>query len=130
MNELTVVVIPTHNEAGSICRVLDSVLRADPSIEILVVDDASTDATRRIVEEVAVRTNRVDVLRRPAKYGLGSAYRDGFDAALSRGASICVQMDGDGSHDPATLPALLAAVRYGADLAIGSRYVPGGSIVN
>jgi glycosyltransferase involved in cell wall biosynthesis len=110
--------------------VLDGVLRADPSIEVLVVDDASTDATRRIVDDVAARTNRVDVLARPAKLGLGSAYRDGFAWALTRGASICVQMDGDGSHDPATLPALLAAVRHGADLAIGSRYVPGGSIVN
>jgi dolichol-phosphate mannosyltransferase len=97
---------------------------------VLVVDDSSPDGTAAHVRTLAAELGPVEVLERPGKAGLGSAYRDGFRWAMARGADICVEMDADSSHDPAALPALIAAVRYGADLGLGSRYVPGGEIVD
>jgi dolichol-phosphate mannosyltransferase len=126
----TVVVLPTYNEAENIEDVLRRARTAVPSAGILVVDDSSPDGTAKIVEELADEIGDVQVLRRPAKAGLGSAYRFGFAAAMDEGADVLVEMDSDLSHDPADLPALLAAVEHGADLAIGSRYVPGGRIPN
>jgi glycosyltransferase involved in cell wall biosynthesis len=95
-----------------------------------VVDDASPDGTAEAAEALGRELGHVTVLRRPAKAGLGSAYRAGLRRAIDDGAEICVQMDADLSHDPAILPALLANIEHGADLAIGSRYVPGGRTVN
>ena len=124
----TLVVLPTYNEAGNIVEVLRRLRRAVPAADILVVDDASPDGTANLARTVAVELGRVDVLVRAGKLGLGSAYRDGFVEAVRRGYQAVVEMDGDLSHDPAALPGLLRAVDRGADLAIGSRYVPGGSI--
>lgn len=123
------VVIPTYDEAENIETILRRVLDSDPALEVLVVDDASPDGTARLAEKVGLDTERVHVIERPAKLGLASAYRDGFAWGLRRGAPVLVQLDADGSHDPARLRALISAVEHGADLAIGSRYVPGGRIV-
>ena len=128
-----VVVVPTYNEAGNIERLLESILSSDPNIGVLVVDDSSPDGTADIVDRVAARSEfarRVDVLRRPSKSGLGTAYRAGFSRVLDAGETICVQMDADFSHDPRYLIEIISAVEMGADAAIGSRYVPGGRIEN
>ena len=125
------VVIPTYDEAQNIVEVLTQVRRALPEANILVVDDASPDGTADLVDQTSVHLGgRIEVLRRPGKQGLGAAYRAGFAQALAGGATICVQMDADLSHDPTALPALLSAVEHGADASIGSRYVPGGVIVD
>ena len=124
------VVIPTYNEFDNIERVIREVLLAAPQVEILVVDDGSPDGTADRAEELGRELGHVTVMRRSAKAGLGAAYRAGFAAAIEAGAEICVQMDADLSHDPQVLPALLSNVEHGADLAIGSRYVPGGQTVN
>ena len=124
----TLVVLPTYNEAANIAEVLRRLRRAVPAVDILVVDDASPDGTAEIARTIGAELAGVDVLMRAAKLGLGSAYRDGFREALRRGYQVLVEMDGDLSHDPAALPALLRAVAAGAHLAIGSRYIPGGSI--
>jgi dolichol-phosphate mannosyltransferase len=122
------VVIPTFNEAANIETVIRRVRAALPTASVLVVDDASPDGTADLVDSLGDELGRIDVLRRSAKSGLGSAYRDGFAQAMSDGADILVQMDADLSHDPAALPALVSAVEHGADLAMGSRYVPGAKI--
>jgi dolichol-phosphate mannosyltransferase len=122
------VVVPTFNEAANIVDILRRIRAAVPYGTILVVDDASPDNTADIAEKIGAELGGLEVLRRAEKSGLGSAYRDGFRYALERGAEALVEIDADGSHDPAVLPALLANVENGADLAIGSRYVPGGVI--
>jgi dolichol-phosphate mannosyltransferase len=122
------VVLPTYNEALNIAEVLTRVRAAVPDAEILVVDDGSPDGTAELAEELGAQLDRIDILRRPEKAGLGSAYRDGFRIGLERGLDVMVEMDSDLQHDPAALPSLLAAIDDGADLVIGSRYVRGGSI--
>lgn len=122
------VVLPTYNEADNIAEVLRRLRLTVPTADILVVDDASPDGTAVIAQARGADLGAVDVLVRPGKLGLGSAYRDGFIEGLRRGYQILVEMDGDLSHDPAALPALLQAVEDGADMAVGSRYIPGGSI--
>ena len=124
------VVVPTYNEIDTIERVIREVRATTPEVNILVVDDGSPDGTADRVDELAAQLGRIEVLRRPAKSGLGNAYRAGLRHAIDSGAEICVQMDADLSHDPAVLPALLSNVEHGADLAIGSRYVPGGRTVD
>src|SRR5262245_25360196 len=124
----TLVVLPTYDEAGSIAEVLRGVRRAVPDADILVVDDSSPDGTSGIARTVGADLGGVEVLVRERKLGLGSAYRDGFTLGLWRGYRALVAMDSDLSHDPAAIPGLLRAVGAGADLAIGSRYVRGGSI--
>ena len=123
----TLIVLPTFNEADNIVEVLQK-RAVVPEASVLVVDDASPDGTADLVEEVAEQIGDVSVMRRPAKSGLGSAYRDGFRRGLSVGYDVMVEMDSDLSHDPAALPLLLTAVADGAALALGSRYIPGGSI--
>ena len=122
------VVLPTYQEAANVAAVLARLREAVPGATILVVDDASPDGTADIAEKAGAELGNIEVLRRPAKDGLGSAYRAGFVQGLERGFDVMVEIDADGSHDPAVLPSLLAAVDGGADLAIGSRYVPGGAI--
>lgn len=122
------VVLPTYNEAVNIGEVLRLLRDACPDAGVLVVDDGSPDGTADLAEAMADEIGNVEVMRRPSKSGLGSAYRDGFRHGLVNGYDIMVEMDSDLQHDPAALPSLLAAVEGGADLAIGSRYVPGGSI--
>jgi dolichol-phosphate mannosyltransferase len=123
-------IVPTYNECRSLEALVRGVLDAVPGVHVLVVDDASTDGTSELAHKLADTLDGVTVLDRPGKLGLGSAYRDGFAWALARGADACVQIDADLSHDPAVLPALLANITHGADLALGSRYVPGGVTEN
>ena len=122
------IVLPTYNEAENIAEVLRRVRAAVPGAAILVVDDSSPDGTAGIATAMAAEVGAVDILSRPQKSGLGSAYRDGFKWGRQRGFDVLVEMDSDFSHDPADLPRLLKAVEEGADLVIGSRYVPGGQI--
>ncbi len=126
----TLVVLPTYNEAENISTVLRRLRAAAPDADVLVVDDSSPDGTGDLAKAVADELGRVDVLVRPTKAGLGNAYRTGFTEGISRGYEVLVEMDSDLSHDPAALPSLLTAVDEGADLAVGSRYVPGGTIPN
>jgi dolichol-phosphate mannosyltransferase len=125
----TLVVLPTYNEADNIVEVIDRV-RAAADVDILVVDDGSPDGTGDVVDghAAALGDGRVRLMRRAGKQGLGTAYLAGFADGLAHDADVLVEMDSDLQHDPAALPSLLAAVAHGADLAIGSRYVPGGSI--
>jgi dolichol-phosphate mannosyltransferase len=123
------VVLPTYNEAGNVAQVLPRIRAAVPDAEILVVDDNSPDGTAELVETLAAGLGGIQVLRRPGKSGIGNAYRAGFRWGLERGFDAFVEMDADLSHDPAQLPDLLGGLA-GADLVIGSRYVPGGSIPN
>jgi dolichol-phosphate mannosyltransferase len=122
------VVIPTYNEAATLRRVVEAV-RATGRAHVLVVDDASPDGSGELADWLAERDYGVHVLHRPAKAGLGAAYRAGFAWALASGYDAIGQMDADGSHDPADVPRLLDALRH-ADLVIGSRYVPGGAVRN
>jgi len=122
------VVLPTYNEAENITEVLDLVRAAVPEADVLVVDDASPDGTAELAERWGRQHGGVQVLRRAGKMGLGSAYRAGFARGLEQGYGVLVEMDSDLQHDPAMLPALIHAVEDGADLAIGSRYVPGGQV--
>jgi dolichol-phosphate mannosyltransferase len=121
-------VLPTYNEAANIEAIVEAVLAKLPaSGRVLVVDDSSPDGTGEIAERLAAGSDRVEVLRRPRKEGLGPAYIAGFRRAMASGAELVLEMDADFSHDPAYLPRLLDAAAH-ADLVIGSRYVPGGGI--
>ena len=119
-------ILPTYDEAASLPAVVAAARAAlaGEDHHLLVVDDASPDGTGAL----AVRLG-AEVLHRPAKLGLGSAYVAGFARALAAGAELVCQLDADGSHDPAALPGMLALARGSADLVLGSRYVPGGGIV-
>jgi len=123
-------VLPTYNEAENLePLVLAARLKLPSGSRILVVDDGSPDGTGQIADRLAAEGDDVDVLHRPDKQGLGPAYVAGFRHALAGGARLVVQMDADFSHDPADIPALLAAAAE-ADLVLGSRYVDGGSIAD
>lgn len=123
-------ITPTYQEAQNIEEFLRRARAGLPEADILVVDDNSPDGTADLADAAALNLGKIEVLRRPGKAGLGNAYRAGFAIGLARGYDILVQIDADLSHDPAVLPQLIAALEGGADLAIGSRYVPGGSIPN
>jgi glycosyltransferase involved in cell wall biosynthesis len=124
----SLIVLPTYQEAATVATVLRRIRAAVPGAHVLVVDDASPDGTADLAEAVGAELGGIDVMRRHRKSGLGSAYRDGMGWGLDRGFEVLVEMDADLSHDPADLPRLIGAVEDGADLALGSRYVPGGSI--
>lgn len=124
------VVLPTYNERQSLQPVAEAVLAAAPGVDLLIVDDASPDGTGDIADALAGGSPRVTVMHRGGKLGLGTAYIAGFRAALERGYDFAVEMDSDGSHQPGDLPRLLAAARDGADLVIGTRWMPGGRIVH
>lgn len=126
----TLVCIPTYQEVENIDDALTRVREMAPSVDVLVIDDNSPDGTAEAAEKVAGRLGQIDLLRRPEKHGLGEAYRAGFAVGIERGYDVLVQMDADLSHDARSLPALLDEIERGADLSIGSRYVPGGSVPN
>jgi dolichol-phosphate mannosyltransferase len=124
------VVLPTYNERENLERMAAAILAALPEASLLVVDDSSPDGTGELADTIAARDPRVAVLHRPAKEGLGVAYRDGFRWVLERpDARAVVQMDADFSHDPADLPRLLSPLMGNADLALGTRYMEGGGTV-
>ena len=127
MKGQVLVVLPTFNEKENLERVVAGV-RAQGD-DVLVVDDASPDGTGRLADELAAADPGVRVLHRPRKLGLGSAYVDAFRAGLAEGFVLLVEMDADGSHLPEHLAAIIAAAERAGGLAIGSRYVPGGSVV-
>ncbi len=127
----TLVIIPTYNERENLPLIVGRVHAALPDVHILVVDDGSPDGTGQLADELSLADpDRIHVMHRVSKDGLGAAYLAGFDWGLSREYTVLVEMDADGSHAPEELPRLLAAVDGGADLAIGSRYVPGGTVRN
>jgi dolichol-phosphate mannosyltransferase len=124
------VTVPTFEEVENIELLIRCVREAVPDAHILVVDDNSGDGTAEKAEALGAEFGGIEVLRRPRKMGLGSAYRAGHAVGIARGYDVMIQIDADLSHDPADLPRLLAAVSRGADLALGSRYTPGGSVPN
>lgn len=123
-HEAVTVVVPTYNERENLPHLAAAILLH--GYRLIVVDDGSPDGTGEIADSLASEMPRLSVIHRLHKQGLGPAYTAGFDRALAEGAEVVVEMDGDFSHNPADLPRLVAAIREGADLAIGSRYVPGG----
>ena len=129
MTDRALVIVPTYNEAGNVRKTVERVRTAVPPADVLVVDDNSPDGTGQIADRLAELDEHVHVLHRPGKAGLGAAYVAGFRWGLDRDHDVLVEMDADGSHQPEELPRLLAALE-GADLVLGSRYVPGGRVVN
>ena len=130
-SQRTLVIIPTYNERENLPLIVGRVHHASPEVHILVVDDGSPDGTGKLADELALADpDRVHVMHRTSKAGLGAAYLAGFAWGLGRGYSVLVEMDADGSHAPEELSRLLDAVDAGADLAIGSRYVSGGTVRN
>ncbi|MGW5272027.1 polyprenol monophosphomannose synthase [Streptomyces sp. NPDC004044] len=123
------VIIPTYNEAENIKPIVTRVRTAVPDADILIADDNSPDGTGKIADELAAADSQVQVLHRQAKEGLGAAYLAGFRWGIEHGYGVLVEMDADGSHQPEELPRLLIALK-GADLVLGSRWVPGGRVVN
>jgi dolichol-phosphate mannosyltransferase len=123
------VVIPTYNERDNVERIVGRARSAVPDADILVADDNSPDGTGDAADKLAADDDHVYVMHRPAKQGLGAAYLAGFRWALDRSYGVVVEMDADGSHRPEDLPRMLIALED-ADLVLGSRYVPGGSVVN
>ncbi|MCP3804680.1 polyprenol monophosphomannose synthase [Allokutzneria sp. A3M-2-11 16] len=123
------VVIPTYNERENIGPIIERLHKALPETHALVVDDGSPDGTGELVDKIAAEDERVHVMHRTEKAGLGAAYIAGFGWGLERDYGVIVEMDADGSHAPEDLPRLLEALAD-ADLVIGSRYVPGGKVVN
>lgn len=123
------VIIPTYNEKDNVRTLTAAVLAQHPDLHILFVDDNSPDGTGAIIDGLVAEHDRVQVLHRAGKLGLGSAYREGFKAAIAMGADYLLEMDADFSHDPGTLPLFLSAIKE-SDLVIGSRYLNGVSVVN
>ncbi|MCC9196698.1 polyprenol monophosphomannose synthase [Arthrobacter sp. zg-Y820] len=123
-------IIPTYNEIESLPKTLQRLRAAVPDSDVLIADDNSPDGTGAYADGIAAVDPQVHVLHRRGKEGLGAAYIAGFRWGLARDYDILVEMDADGSHKPEQLPLLLAAAEAGADLVIGSRWVPGGSVVN
>lgn len=125
----TLVIIPTYNEADNISRMIPAVLRQDPGVDVLVVDDASPDGTARKVKELMQKEPRVHLIERNAKLGLGSAYVEGFRFALKHSYKYIFEMDADFSHDPNDIPRFLETIQE-CDVVLGSRYVNGVRILN
>jgi dolichol-phosphate mannosyltransferase len=126
----TLIIIPTYLEAENIPDILRELRGSVPDADILVVDDSSPDGTAELARATGDELGRIDTLVQSGKGGLGVAYRAGFAHGFAHGYDVIVQMDADFSHQPAALPELLGEIDAGADVAIGSRYVPGGDIPN
>jgi dolichol-phosphate mannosyltransferase len=125
----TLVVLPTYNEIESLQNILGRIRQSVPQADVLIVDDSSPDGTGDLADRLAEGDVGISVLHRAKKEGLGRAYLAGFAHALQHGYRFVVEIDADGSHDPADLPAMLLQAAH-ADLVIGSRWVPGGSVRN
>ena len=126
----TIVIIPTYNEALNIERLISQIVYLQPDFSILIVDDDSPDGTGRVVEKLSESSDKIKILHRPKKSGLGRAYIDGFKYALSQDPPYerIIQMDADFSHHPKYLDSLLKATQD-RDFSIGSRYIPDGRII-
>jgi len=129
MSQKTVVIVPTYNEKDNLPSIVERIMRHPGDVEILVVDDNSPDGTGKIADDIAARNDRVHVLHRAEKDGLGRAYCAGFKWALERDYQFILEMDGDLSHNPDDIPAFLAAAQN-ADLVLGSRYKDGIRVIN
>jgi dolichol-phosphate mannosyltransferase len=129
MDGRILVIVPTYNEVGNIPNLVPLILRQDPRIDVLVVDDASPDGTAAAVRRLSAEEPRVRLLERPGKQGLGTAYVTGFRYALREGYSLVFEMDADFSHDPKEIPRFLEA-SASSDLVLGSRYIRGVNVVN
>ena len=130
-SQRTLVIVPTFNERENLPLIAGRIHNALPDVHVLIVDDGSPDGTGELADELALADpDRVHVMHRTTKAGLGAAYLAGFAWGLNREYSVLVEMDADGSHAPEQLHRLLDAVDAGADLAIGSRYVDGGLVCN
>ena len=128
-NERALVIIPTYNEKENVRSVVELVLSQAPNIDVLIVDDNSPDGTPAIVSEMAKADPRINLMSRPGKMGLGTAYIAGFKWGLPRGYAYLIEMDADFSHDPREIPNMLKAIQT-ADLVLGSRYIDGVRVVN
>lgn len=124
------IVVPTYNERGNVRDIASRLLAALPSVELLFVDDNSPDGTGTVLDELAGAEPRLHVMHRAGKLGLGTAYIEGFGWGLARGYDYLFEMDADGSHDPVYLAQMLGLAEDGADVVVGSRYVPGGGTQN
>lgn len=125
----TLVIIPTYDERTNIQNMIHSIIELLPEINILVVDDNSPDGTGDYVKELSEKDDRINVLQREGKMGLGTAYVDGFKYMLKNGYDYAIQMDADFSHDPKELPVFLNKIEH-HDLLIGSRYIQGVNVIN
>lgn len=126
------VVLPAYNEAGNLGPLideLDAVLRSHPGSRIIVVNDGSTDATAGELQQIAAKRASVDVVTHPVNKGLAAALKTGIARAIEARCDVAVFLDSDLSHRPSDLPVLLAAVEKGADVVLGSRFVPGGGML-
>jgi dolichol-phosphate mannosyltransferase len=125
----TLIIVPTHNEAANISEVLDRIREHVPDADVMVIDDRSTDDTRALVRSRADTDTHVRLVEREVKRGLGDAYLHAFRIGLDEGYDALVEIDADLSHDPAVLPTMLSLAEHGIALVIGSRYIPGGSVI-
>lgn len=126
----TLVVLPTYNEIENLQSIVGRIRQALPAADVCIVDDESPDGTGELADQLAASDAAISVLHRAAKDGLGRAYLAGFDYALGNGYDFIVEIDADGSHDPLELPRMLELAHGGADLVLGSRWVPGGTVRN
>lgn len=130
MNEKTLVIIPTYDEKENVKPISEAILKESPEVNLLFVDDQSPDGTGDILDDMAVADDRIFVMHREKKEGLGRAYIAGFKWALERDYDLICEMDADFSHSPKALPSLLQAAHEGNDLVIGSRYIGGTRVMN
>lgn len=124
-----IVVIPTYNEIENITKIIDKILAVQNDMNILIVDDNSPDGTADAVERIIENDERVFLMKRPGKMGLGTAYCDGFQYAINEGYDVIMEMDADFSHNPEDIPRFLEEIKH-YDLVIGSRYISGVNVVN
>ncbi|MXX03014.1 MAG: polyprenol monophosphomannose synthase [Gemmatimonadetes bacterium] len=125
----SLIIVPTYNELENIRRLLPELMALDPDIRVLVVDDNSPDGTGKLADELAAENERITVLHRPEKLGLGSAYVAGFMYAIQQDVDCVFEMDADFSHDPAMIPKFIEEIAS-CDVVIGSRYISGINVVN